>query len=171
LTIVASQDVWKATIADPDFQKYSPLVKRVMKPFIETLHQTIWNYLPEKVTLTTLMGAQEVFFENLFASDLMFNVSKNFPYWVFGFENAMELSLEIEDMLLKVIANCQRYLRNPERELKKINKKRNLKPNSAEEDLLKFVLNPDVFKLYKEGNLTVSQLLIMQPCVIIHHYW
>jgi len=160
---VTGSEIWERVARSPDVTCQPYKVQEVTKSFIMAVPDILKDLLNQKVTLETVMKARLRFLHHC----RYFNYSRKIldakPECSYGYFSREETSRAIEDTLCSDIELAEIVLCDPAAFMRR--------QNATELEIMQnpggLGLRNDVLKKYVCGTLTISDLLRMQPEVIV----
>ena len=164
MTTITPEDLWEAVNRDEGFAKYPDNVKEFLRPFVEALPEVLKETWDQKVTYITLIRSRELFLHYCINNHLLRKMALLVPYRLFGAHDPWHFSVQVQTIILTLIADAQQLLKDPQTVLKYTERTLGL----TERDLVRSGLAGELKGLYDEGSLTIGHLVTNNPCAVIH---
>lgn len=160
---ITGKQILAALMKDPEYSAQPASVLAVTDPFMLAIPEALKDHLDNVVTLATLMDAKVAFLRYCVAGEYVKKVVEVMPEGSFGWMNAEEAAETMQDLMTQAVEMLAKVVKNVPAFLKS--------QGVTEEQMMAHpkgvALKPNVLKLYKDGTLTIADVLKMQPMVIV----
>lgn len=162
---VSGDAVWKALSEDPLFLAEIPEeLWPALKPYIEALPEILADLLDEPVTLMTLLKAKAAFVRYCLESDYACEMAAAIPE-----DQLFFVGISNEEVIARMDALTRGALQFLETIVEDVPGFLQVFDVTEEQAILAFkpVLSPENLKKYRAGKLTIGDILLSQPMLII----
>jgi uncharacterized protein (DUF3820 family) len=156
-------DVLKALMKDAEYSAQPEAVREAMQPFIEAIPEVLEGQLDAPVTLQSLMAAKFAFLRYCGDNQFISKVVAAMPEEALGWFDRDDLAGMMEGMFGQLLDLAESIMEDVEGFL--------ASQGVTEAQIMQHPkglgLNPEAFALYEAGRLTIGDILVLQPMVIV----
>ncbi len=160
---ITGKQILAALMKDPEYSAQPASVLAVTDPFMLAIPDALKDHLDKIVTLATLMDAKIAFLRYCVENDYVKKVVAAMPEDSFGWMDAKGVVEMMQGIMAQVVEILAEFVKDVPAFLES--------QGITEEQMMAHpkgvALKPNVLKLYKAGNLTIADVLKMQPMVIV----
>lgn len=158
---ISGQDIWTALISDPSTEDVPAM--HILEPYVVAMPEVLRTLLEEKVTLGTLMKAKILFTRYLSTEKLATKQVMLIPPALLQGRDPVQIATAAEKAMEML---CQ-ILEKTEVQLPDLLKAAGMTEETYFSSPKGLQMKSDVYKSYQAGTLTIAELLLQQPYLII----
>ncbi len=163
MSVISGKAVWQALISDPSVEDLPAI--HVLKPYVEAMPEVLKTILDNKVTLATITQARILYIKYLSSEKLATKQVMQIPPAFLGKRDPAKLAEEAEKAVIQIYL----LLEQLEPELPKFLAARGMSEADYFSDSTGLQMRSDLYQSYLAGSLTIGDLLLQQPFLIINN--